>query len=72
MSKTFWSSQTQTLFYWQARDTGSAGLGQSMAEQIQRIASWLSLAKCKIEMQLDKLNQQCSKLALFANTIMVG
>ena len=26
--------------------------------------------KCKIEMQLhDKLNQQCSKLALFANTI---
>ena len=29
------------------------------------IASWLSLAKCKIE----KLNPQCSKLALFANTI---
>ena len=28
---------------------------------VQRIASWLSLAKCKIEMQL---NQQCSKLAL--------
>ena len=29
---------------------------------VQRIASWLSLAKCKIEMQLI-LNPQCSKLA---------
>ena len=33
---------------------------------VQRIASWLSLAKCKIEMQIDKLNQQCSKLALLS------
>ena len=33
---------------------------------IQRIASWLSLAKCKLEMQLIR---QCSKLTLFANTV---
>ena len=33
---------------------------------VQRIASWLSFAKCKIEMQLIR---QCSKLTLFANTV---
>ena len=32
---------------------------------LQRIASWLSLAKCKIEIQ------QCSKLALFAKKFVV-
>ena len=36
------------------------------SERVQRIASWLSLAKCKIENAIDKLNQQCSKLALLS------
>ena len=43
------------------------GPGIVKALYMQRIASWLSLAKCKIEKAIDKLlNQQCSKLALLS------